>query len=232
LLTNIFQGYARPPVPAKLRFLFGDGPLPIDPMSNQIQRRGCLCGLVAACLVPPHAGAVEPAGAVEAFHGDCYAMTAAVRRTLERASSIFVGDTVGTGTQSSLGLHLGAATEVRLGAEAKLRIDRFLANSGGVLVLERGALLYDHDPSSGPDQMTIRSPFGLMAVRGTRFFAGPSDDVFGVFIERGSVMVVGRQTAVLVTAGLGTNIAHPGAEPTDPAPWGEARIARARASAQ
>jgi hypothetical protein len=71
-----------------------------------------------------------------------------------------------------------------------------------------------------------------MAVRGTRFLAGPSDDVFGVFVERGTVMVVGGQTAVLVTTGLGTNIAHPGAEPTDPAAWSATRIARARASVQ
>ena len=80
------------------------------------------------------------------------------------------------------------------------------------------------------DQVTVRSPFGLMAVRGTRFFAGPSNGVFGVFVERGSVLVVGVQTAVLVTSGFGTNIARPGAEPTDSAAWGAARIANAFAS--
>ena len=34
--------------------------------------------------------------------------------------------------------------------------------------------------------------FGLIAVRGTRFFAGPSNNVFGVFVESGSVVVSGR----------------------------------------
>jgi hypothetical protein len=78
----------------------------------------------------------------------------------------------------------------------------------------------------------VRSPFGLIAVRGTRFFAGPSDDVFGVFVARGVVTVVGQYTAVEVREGLGTDIVRPGAEPTPPHPWGAARIERALALVQ
>jgi ferric-dicitrate binding protein FerR (iron transport regulator) len=70
----------------------------------------------------------------------------------------------------------------------------------------------------------IRSAFGLIAVRGTRFFAGPSNNVFGVFVERGSVAVSAAGRRVIVRAGQGTNISHPGAAPTPPAPWGEGRI--------
>ena len=189
-------------------------------------------GLLAAWLAAPRAQAVEPAGAVETSRGECYALTATARRSLASASTVFVGDAVGTGAQSALGLRLGAATQVKLGADASLRIDRFLINAGGVLVLEHGALLYDHDGTDDSDQMTVRSPFGLMAVRGTRFFAGPSNGVFGVFVARGAVMVVGAQTAVTVTSGFGTNIARPGAEPTDPATWSAQRIASALASVQ
>jgi ferric-dicitrate binding protein FerR (iron transport regulator) len=61
-------------------------------------------------------------------------------------------------------------------------------------------------------------------VRGTRFFAGPSNNVFGVFVERGSVSVAAAGTQVIVRAGQGTNIAQPGAAPTAPAPWGAERI--------
>jgi hypothetical protein len=144
---------------------------------------------------------------------------------------VFVGDAVATGPQSALVLRLGAVTEVRLGAEARLRIDRFLVNAGGVLVLDRGAMLYDHDEKEGgPNDVTVRSPYGLIAVRGTRFFAGPSNGVFGVFVEQGTVTVVGVQTAVTVTSGLGTNIARPGDEPSMPVVWGQARIDAAMAS--
>jgi hypothetical protein len=91
-------------------------------------------------------------------------------------------------------------------------------------------MLFDHDASSGRSDVAVRGPFGLIAVRGTRFFAGPSNDMFGVFVARGAVTVVGVNSAVLLVAGQGTNLLHMGAEPTPPAQWGAARIASAMAS--
>jgi len=178
----------------------------------------------------PRASAAEPAGEVASSRGDCYALTAAARRDLTPATAVFVGDAVGTGAQSALGLRLGTATEVRLGAEARLRIDRFLVNAGGTLVLERGAMLYDHDAANGPSEVGVRGAFGLIAVRGTRFFAGPSNGVFGVFVFHGAVTVMGRRSAVQVVSGYGTDIAQPGAEPTLPHEWGKARIDAAMTS--
>ncbi len=178
-----------------------------------MERRAVLGGMSAASLVAARVSAAEPAGNVATSRGECYALTSAARRDLAPAAAVFVGDAVGTGVQSALGLHLGTATEVRLGAEARLRIDRFVVNAGGVLVLERGGLLYDHDPAGGPSEVAIRGTFGLIAVRGTRFFAGPSNGVFGVFVARGSVMVVGARTFVMVTSGFGTDIRQPGMEP-------------------
>jgi hypothetical protein len=198
-------------------------------MLRQMERRALVVG-VAASMAAAYAGAAEPAGKVETSRGECYAENSAERRALVPAAAVFVGDAVGTGVQSALSMHLGVATEVKLGPEARLRIDRFLMNAGGVLVLERGAMLQDHDEKSGPSDITVRSPFGLIAVRGTRFFAGPSNGVFGVFVERGAVTVVGVRTAVALTSGLGTNIARPGAEPSSPTKWGAERIASAIAS--
>lgn len=189
-------------------------------------------GVAATWLAATFARAAEPVGVVESARGECYALTATLRRALAPVVQVFIDDTVATGAQSALGLRLGNATQLRLGSESRLRIDRFLVNVGGVLVLERGALLYDHDAASGASPVTVRSPFGLVAVRGTRFFAGPSNGVFGVFVERGAVTVVGVQTAVLVESGFGADIAVPGAEPTLPAPWGASRIANAMASVQ
>ncbi len=199
-------------------------------MLNRIPRRLLIGGLAGACIAAPRVSAAEPAGEVESSRGECYAQTAVARRPLAPAAEVFVGDTIGTGAQSALGIHLGTATQVKLGPEARLRIDRFLVNAGGVLVLESGGMIYDHDPERGRSDVTVRGPFGLVAVRDTQFFAGPNDKVFGVFVERGTVMVVGVNTAVMVSSGMGTDIAHPGAEPTAPHPWGAARIASAMAS--
>lgn len=167
------------------------------------------------------------AGEVETTHGECFARSGTARRALAPQADVFVGDSVETGVESWLALLLGKATTVRLGPGAQMRIDRFIMNAGGVLTLDKGAVLYDHEPRDGADSMAVRSPFGLIAVRGTRFFAGPSNGVFGVFVEHGDVFVVGVSTAVTVTAGMGTNIATPGAEPTLPVVWGPQRITAA-----
>jgi hypothetical protein len=100
-----------------------------------------------------------------------------------------------------------------------------------MLVLESGGMLYDHDQTADQGNVGVRVPFGLVAVRGTRFFAGPSNGVFGVFVARGKVMVVGMNTAIMVvTSGLGSDIPHAGGEPAAPHEWDAAGIASAMAS--
>jgi ferric-dicitrate binding protein FerR (iron transport regulator) len=98
------------------------------------------------------------------------------------------------------------------------------SNAGGEITLQSGPILFSRPAGSTPARMQIKSSFGLIAVRGTRFFAGPSAGVFGVFVERGSVAVSGAGTRVVLRAGQGTNIASPGAAPTPPAQWKPERI--------
>ena len=105
-------------------------------MPRRVARRALLGGLTAACFAPSAVHAAEAAGEVETSRGDCYAEAAARRRALAPAAEVFIGDAVGTGAQSALGLRLGSVTRVKLGAETRLRIDRFLVDAGGVLVLD------------------------------------------------------------------------------------------------
>lgn len=194
-------------------------------------RRALLQGAALATLGASGASAAAsiPAGKVDALRGEGYAVAAAVQRPLLLASTVFVGDVVGTRPQSNMSLKLGSATEVRLGPEAHLKIDRFVMDADGVLLLDRGGILVDHDEAAPKMNLLLRSPFGLIAVRGTRYFAGPSAGVFGVFVQRGAVEVYGPTTAVRLTAGQGTNIASAGAEPTAPVLWSAARVAEAMA---
>jgi hypothetical protein len=76
----------------------------------------------------------------------------------------------------------------------------------------------------------LRSLFGLITIRGTRVFAGPSNGVFGVFVTRGVVDVTAGGKTVRLAKGFGTNIAKPGDPPTDPAAWKPPRIKAALAS--
>jgi hypothetical protein len=181
-------------------------------------------GGLGAAPAQANSAASNAAGAVEALRGEGYAVAAAERRRLQPAAAVFVGDLIGTQVESAMRVRLGTATQVRLGPEARLKIDRFILNAGGELFLEKGGVLVDHPPGAGRIELDLRSPFGLVAVRGTRFFAGPSNGVFGVFVARGAVTVSGGGQAVHLREGQGTDIRGPGAPPGDAVPWGEARV--------
>jgi hypothetical protein len=180
----------------------------------------------AAILIPAAARAqkAEKVGLVQDLRGQAFAVDQTERRTLDRAAPLFINDLVGTGSDSRLTLRLGKDTTLRLGEQARLTIDRLLVNAGGEITLQTGPILFSRPAGSTPARMQIQTSFGLIAVRGTRFFAGPSAGVFGVFVERGSVAVLAAGAQVVVRAGQGTNIAGPGSAPTPVASWGAARI--------
>jgi hypothetical protein len=177
-----------------------------------------------------HAESQDSAGAVEDLKGEAFAEKDAKRRALERAAPLFIQDQVGTGVASRLTMRLGRDTTLKLGERARLVLDRYLVDAGGEISLESGPLLFDRPRPNPKAPVRIRSSFGLIAVRGTRFFAGPSNNVFGVFVARGSVAVSAAGRRVVLRAGEGTDIARPGAPPTPPKRWGEPRIRAALAS--
>jgi ferric-dicitrate binding protein FerR (iron transport regulator) len=189
-------------------------------------RRGALALPFIFALRP--ARAVEQVGSVQDVTGEAFGEIEAVRRTLDRAAPVFLSEEVVTGTASRLGMRLGRNTTVRLGEQARLKIDRFLVDAGGEMTLQSGPLLFDGQPRHGGVQ--IRSPFALIAVRGTRFFAGPSNDRFGVFVARGSVTVSSAGQQVILREGEGTDIASPGTPPTPVKRWAPERIRAALAS--
>jgi hypothetical protein len=137
-------------------------------------------------------------------------------------ADLFIGDLVETAISSAVTMRLGKVTYVKLGALAKFRIDNFVIDAGGTFDLEQGPMLIEHNSGGKCENLQVRSPFGLIAVRGTRFFAGPSNDVFGVFVVQGLVAVTGGGRTVTLGPELGTNIANPGDMPTEPTRWGPA----------
>jgi hypothetical protein len=172
----------------------------------------------------------DRAGSVEEMWGEAFAEADKQRRRLETAAPVFIADDVSTGSGSRLSIRLGRDTVVRLGELARLTIDRFIENAGGVLTLNAGPLLFDKPSGSSPRPLNIRSSFGLIAVRGTNFFAGPSNGVFGVFVARGRVEVSAAGRQVVLVDAQGTDIRRPGEPPTAPAFWKPPRIEAAMAS--
>jgi hypothetical protein len=199
----------------------------IDRISRLVSSRRVLLIGAAVTLAAGSLDAEEaPAGTIEALRGDAFAEGPKPRRALQPKAQVFIGDMVETAVNSALTMHLGKATIVKLGALAKFRIDSFVVDAGGTFDLDQGPMLIDHN--GGKDEnLQVRSPFGLMAVRGTMFFAGPSNDVFGVFVARGLVAVTGGGRTVILRPGLGTNIAQPGDAPSEPRRWSPGRITAA-----
>src|SRR5262249_30727593 len=170
------------------------------------------------------ASAQESAGAVTSVTGEAFAVRSTQRRALAPQATILIGDKVGTGAESRVSLLLGRDTTLRLGERGSVVIDRFLMNAGGDITLNSGPLMFDRPSGSPPGRVRIRSPYGLIAVRGTRFFAGPDHDALGIFVERGEVTVQAGGRTVRVGAGLGTTIPSPGAPPEPVKRWKQARI--------
>jgi len=198
-----------------------------------IARRSVLIGLGLAGLVPAAAVAaleIVEAGTVETVTGESIGKLRGEKRALAVGAPVFIDDLLLTSAGARLGVRLGEATRISLGESTHLKIDKFLVDRGGELVLESGAIRFDRPSDKPSGQLSVTTPFGLIAARGTKFFAGPSGGVFGVFVEHGLVTVRTKRGAVTLTDGLGTNMTSAKAAPSPAAPWPDERIALAIAS--
>ncbi len=190
----------------------------------QIAAMGGLTRLIGAVNA-----AEENIGSVQAIVGEAFSEANERRRKLTARAPVFLGDTLSTGTRSRLRALLARKTRLRLGAETRVTIDRFIANVGGDLDLGSGALLLETPSGAQPTALNVQSPFALIAVRGTRFFAGDLERAFSVFVERGAVNVTAAGVTVRLRRGEGTDIARPGAAPGPVKKWGKPKIGKAMA---
>jgi ferric-dicitrate binding protein FerR (iron transport regulator) len=184
-----------------------------------------LGGAIAAVLLLSFGAAAEDsAGSVKDLKGEAFAQTSAARRELAPQAAILLGDNVHTGDQSRVTMLLGRQTTLRLGARGSVLIDKFLVEAGGEITLQSGPLMLDHAEGAPAEPVQIRTPYGLIAVRGTRVFVGPEGKGWAVFVERGEVSVQAGGPPVMLHAGEGTAIAAAGARPARVAKWKVKRI--------
>jgi ferric-dicitrate binding protein FerR (iron transport regulator) len=198
-----------------------------------IARRTLLIGLGLVGLRPGFAAAAiqaVEAGTVLSVTGNSIAVFRGDRRQLSEGAPVYLQELLRTGAAARLAVRLGTSTRLSLGEQTRIRIDQPLVERGGELVLERGAMLFDRPDDADPGPLEVTTPFGLIAARGTKFFAGPSNGVFGVFVEHGLVTVRTAVGAITLSDGLGTDVRSKFARPSNPHGWGAARIARAMAS--
>lgn len=193
-----------------------------------IDRRRMLLRLGTVPLVGLHATSLSAqtnaAGTIANMQGIATARRGGEQRTLGMGQQLFVSERIQTGGGSRLQARLGPATQLYMGENTRVMIDNHLVQRGGTIHLGQGAVLFERNAPDPKPEVAIRSPYALLAVRGTTVFAGPSNGVFGVFVVTGEVEVRNAAGSVRLGPGEGTNIARPGAKPTAAAVWGDARI--------
>lgn len=149
---------------------------------------------------------------------------------LRARDPVFEGDTVSTDGRSLAELMLAEETRINLGPDSELQIDHFTANIGGQISLG-GAMVFDRPEDLPPIDLTVRSAFARIGVRGTRFFAGPSNGVFAVFVARGSVEVrMTNQVGGFTRLGPGEGVDIVNGRTGPVVRWGQARVDAAFAS--
>ncbi len=182
---------------------------------------------IALCLtaiIMPHAvAAAEAIGEVAGARGNAFLSRDAGNEVAAKGAPVLLDDTALTGDESRLDLRLGQATRLRLGANAKLKIDRFIAGRDAEITLDKGPLVIERSKGAEP-KFEVKTPYALLAARGTEFFAGPSKGVFGVFVKSGIVDVKTGQGTVRLKAGEGTDFAAPGDPPSPVKKWAPARV--------
>jgi ferric-dicitrate binding protein FerR (iron transport regulator) len=183
--------------------------------------------LLCPVPTPAAAGSATSAGEVAAIKGAASASAGEQSRELQRQSPVFLGDMVRTGQGARLVLQLGRRTTLRLGEFTDIKLERYVVDAGGELNIGRGAIQFERTGPKADEPLTIRSEYGLIAVRGTRFFAGMSRGRFGVLVGSGRVAVTSGGATVIVGPQQGTDIERPGAPPSQPKGWNYERVREA-----
>lgn len=151
------------------------------------------------------------------------------REGLSTGGNIMDNDFVQTEAESFADLQL-EDTRILLGSKTELLLDSFIAGQGGTMELGVGQMVFDRPEGLPKIDLAVRTTFGMIGVRGTKFFCGPNRGVFAVFVEHGQVSVQGGGVERLVGRGEGVEIAGPGEAPNQVVQWKEARIREVYAS--
>lgn len=141
-----------------------------------------LLGALLLCSVVSGAGAA-PVGYVKTVQGEAIVITAGSRVRAEPGTPIYTGSQIRTGKGASLGLSFIDNTVMSFGAETDFVVDEYVFNPAqGELKfgshIARGTLTYLSGTMAKlqPDAVKLKTPAGLIGVRGTHFALRVAED--------------------------------------------------------
>lgn len=141
--------------------------------------------------------------------------------------------TIKTGPASRALILLIDDTEITLGENAELTLDEYVFDPGdpqenkGRFSFLRGAFVYVSGmlAKRNPPDVTLKTAYGSIGIRGTTVWGGPVDDGFGVFVESGEVLFNGESGSVRVPQGSGTFLKK-GLAPRPANAWPQEKVTR------
>ncbi len=151
-------------------------------------------------------------------------------RPLATGNPVFQNEIVKTGSQARAELRLADETSLSMGENATVRLDEFVYNTDGsaTINLVTGALRFISGANGHPGKLTIKTAVATIGIRGTDFWAGPIDGVYGVLLLNGKVEVINSGGSVtLDTPRTGTLISGADIAPGPAVPWPDDRRVRA-----
>jgi FecR protein len=150
-----------------------------------------------------------------------------------------MNDELRTGAKARLQVSFRDSTQLNLGENATVVVDRFVYNpdaSSGEVVLKTGVAAFRMATGKISEltdkKITVTTPFATIGVRGTDFWWGPIDGHFGVLmLSESKVEVRNEAGAVLLDkAGYGTDIdpvKGGNGAPSRPYKWDAGKVERA-----
>ncbi|MDB5523664.1 MAG: iron dicitrate transport regulator FecR [Rhizobium sp.] len=204
-------------------------------INKGLTRRETL-GLAGALVLLPALPALasDEIGKVLDAKGNVLKSQNDVETALKSGASLVNNDLISTGKKSFASMSLGSDTKIIMGEQTEVLLDSFLAEQGGTLELISGDMVFDRPEGKPKIDLTIRTTFGQIGVRGTKFFTGRSRGNLAVFVEHGLVEVKSGQTIRKVGPGEGIDIASDaktrslfGGDMSESKKWGKGRIEEA-----
>jgi len=185
-----------------------------------------------SCVSPGMAAGADSVGNVEKARNEVSARPSATdpSRPLATGNPVYQNEIVLTGPAARAELRLSDGASLVLGEKSEVRLDEFIFDKDGsaTLNLVTGALRFISGAKGHPGKLTIKTAVATIGVRGTDFWVGPIDGVYGVLLLNGNVEVSNAGGSVtLDTPRTGTLITGIDVVPGAAVPWPDDRRVRA-----
>jgi hypothetical protein len=171
------------------------------------------------------AGSPAAAGTVLTLRGDCSAVTAGARRSLQTGAAVNVGDVVETGVEARMKIKMIDGSVLSVASSSKLTIADYDNAAGGKpreveIDLDHGLLRAVVTHMDAPARFDVDTPAGVAAVRGTDWFvaAGPDKTQVGVLTGKVSLTSNATHHSVDIPAHWGARL-ELGKDPVPPRRW-------------